>query len=122
MAGSRFEREQFGRRLSTFQAVAQRAANCYVDVEALRLTVQQAVWSLGDGRDVADEVAVAKYWVGETGHRVSYAAQHLHGGIGVDIDYPLYRYYLWSKQIELSLGSSSHQLERLGSSLAEDRA
>ncbi len=116
------EREQFGRRLSTFQAVAQRAANCYVDVEALRLTVQQAVWSLGDGRDVADEVAIAKYWVGETGHRVSYAAQHLHGGIGVDIDYPLYRYCLWSKQIELSLGSSSHQLERLGSSLAEDRA
>jgi len=115
------EREQFGRRLSTFQAVAQRAANCYVDVEALRLTVQQAVWRLAEGLDATDEVIIAKYWAGDTGHRVSYAAQHLHGGIGVDVDYPLYRYCLWSKQIELSLGSSSHQLERLGLHLAEDR-
>ncbi len=67
-------------------------------------------------------MAIAKYWVGETGHRVSYAAQHLHGGIGVDVDYPLYRYCLWSKQLELSLGSSIHQLEMIGASLAEERA
>ncbi len=120
-AGYTSEREQFGRRLSTFQAVAQRAANCYIDVEALRLTVQQAVWRLAEGLEAAQEVAVAKYWTAETGHRVSYAAQHLHGGIGVDIDYPLHRYCLWSKQLELSLGSGSHQLETLGASLAEDR-
>ncbi len=116
------EREQFGRRIATFQAVAQRAANCYVDVEVLRLAVQQAVWRLAEGLDSTDEVAIAKYWVGDTGHRVSYAAQHLHGGIGVDVDYPLYRYCLWSKQLELSLGSSSHQLEMIGARLAEERA
>lgn len=116
------EREQFGRRIATFQAVAQRAANCYVDVEALRLAVQQAVWRLAEGLEASAEVAIAKYWVGDTGHRVSYAAQHLHGGIGVDIDYPLYRYCLWSKQLELSLGSSMHQLEMIGASLAEERA
>jgi alkylation response protein AidB-like acyl-CoA dehydrogenase len=45
---------------------------------------------------------------------VSFAAQHLHGGIGVDVDYPLHRYCLWAKQLELALGSSAHQLERLG--------
>ena len=115
------EREQFGRRIATFQAVAQRAANCYVDVEALRLTTQQAVWRLSEGLDAADEVAIAKYWVGETGHRVSYAAQHLHGGIGVDTDYPLHRYCFWSKHSELSLGASIEQLEKLGASLAQDR-
>ncbi len=116
------EREQFKRKLSTFQAVAQRAANAYVDVEALRLTVQQAVWRLSEGLDAAREVAIAKYWAGDTGHRVSYAAQHLHGGIGVDIDYPLHRYCLWSKQIELTLGSSTEQLLALGARLAAEPA
>jgi len=58
-------------------------------------------------------VAVAKFWASEGGHRVVYAAQHLHGGIGVDVDYPLHRYYLWAKQIELTLGSATRQLLRL---------
>ena len=52
---------------------------------------------------------------------MSYAAQHLHGGIGVDTDYPLHRYCFWSKHSELSLGASSQQLEKLGASLAQDR-
>ncbi len=107
-------REQFGRKLSTFQAVAQRAADCYVDVECLRLTVQQAVWLLARERPASEEVAIAKAWAGDVGHRVSFAAQHLHGGIGVDVDYPLHRYCLWAKQLELGLGSSAHQLEKLG--------
>ena len=64
---------------------------------------------------------MAKYWVGECGHRVSYTAQQLHGGIGVDIDYPLHRYCLWSKQLELNYGSSSEQLVELGARLAEER-
>jgi alkylation response protein AidB-like acyl-CoA dehydrogenase len=107
-------REQFGRKLSTFQAVGQRAAGCYVDVECLRLTVQQAVWLLAEERPASEEVAIAKFWAGDAGHRVSFAAQHLHGGIGVDLDYPLHRYCLWAKQLELDLGSSAHQLEKLG--------
>jgi alkylation response protein AidB-like acyl-CoA dehydrogenase len=115
------EREQFNRPIATFQAVAQRAANCYVDVEALRLVAQQAAWRLSEGLDAGREVAIAKYWAGDTGHRVSYAAQHLHGGIGVDMDYPLHRYCLWSKQIELTLGSSTEKLVELGARLAEGR-
>ena len=113
------ERRQFDRFISTFQAVGQRAANCYIDVEALRLLVQQAVWRLSEGLDAAREVEIAKYWAGETGHRMSYAAQHLHGGVGINTDYPLPRYCLWSKQIELTLGSSVEQLVRLGARLAE---
>jgi len=112
-------REQFGRAIATFQAVGQRAADAYIDLEAIRLTTQQAVWRLAEGLPAEDAVAVAKFWASEGGHAVGYAAQHLHGGIGVDIDYPIHRYYMWSKQIELTLGCASRQLEQLGLRLAE---
>src|SRR5262249_23684303 len=112
-------REQFGKPLATFQAVGQRAADAYIDVEAIRWTMWQAAWRLSAGAPAAADVAIAKYWAAEAGHRVVYAAQHLHGGIGLDTDYPVYRYFLWSKQIELTLGSATCQLERLGGLLEE---
>lgn len=115
------ERRQFDRAIGTFQAVAHRAADAYIDVEAIRLTLWQAAWLLSERRDTeaVRAVALAKFWAAEAGHRVVYAAQHLHGGIGFDIDYPLGRCYLWSKQIELSLGPASAQLARLGAALAK---
>ena len=111
-------REQFGRPIASFQAVHQRAADAYIDAEAIRLTTWQAAWRLATDRPATSEVAIAKFWASEAAHRVVYAAQHLHGGIGVDVDYPLHRYYLWSKQIELTLGSGTRQLARLGADLA----
>src|SRR5437773_1872882 len=111
-------REQFDRPIASFQAVHQRAADAYIDVEAIRLTTWQAAWRLAAGLPASAAVAVAKFWASEAAHRVVYAAQHLHGGIGVDVDYPLHRYYLWSKQIELTLGSGTRQLARLGADLA----
>jgi alkylation response protein AidB-like acyl-CoA dehydrogenase len=111
-------RLQFDRPIGSFQAVHQRAADAYIDVEAMRLTTWQAAWRLAAGEPAEAEVAVAKFWAAEGGHSVGYAAQHLHGGIGVDVDYPLHRCTLWSKQIELSLGSATRQLARLGAILA----
>jgi len=111
-------REQFDRPIASFQAVHQRAADAYIDVEAIRLTAWQAAWRLANGLPAAAEVAVAKFWASEAAHRVVYAAQHLHGGIGVDVDYPLHRHYLWAKQIELTLGAGTPQLVRLGAELA----
>jgi len=111
-------RKQFGKPLATFQAVAQRAADAFIWVEGMRWTMWQAAWRLSTDDAAADDVAVAKYWAGEGGHFATYAAQHLHGGIGLDIDYPLHRYFLWSKQIDLSLGSSVRQLTRLGAAMA----
>jgi alkylation response protein AidB-like acyl-CoA dehydrogenase len=111
-------REQFGRSIASFQAVHQRAADAYVDREAIRLTTWQAAWRLATDRPAATEVAIAKFFASEAAHRVVYAAQHLHGGIGVDVDYPVHRYYLWSKQCELTLGSGTRQLVRLGGELA----
>jgi alkylation response protein AidB-like acyl-CoA dehydrogenase len=111
-------REQFGKPLATFQAVGQRAADAYIDAEAVRWTMWQAAWRVGAGLPASEEIAVAKFWASEGAHRVVYAAQHLHGGIGLDLDYAVHRYYVWSKQIELSLGSAAMQLARLGEATA----
>ncbi|MDP6978573.1 MAG: acyl-CoA dehydrogenase family protein [Myxococcota bacterium] len=114
------EREQFGVKIATFQAVGQRAANCYIDSECLRLLAQQAVSLLNEDRPADDEVTIAKMWVGDVTHRVSHAAQHLHGGIGVDRDYPLFRYCLWAKQLELAMGSTAQLTARLGEGIARE--
>lgn len=107
-------REQFGRVIASFQAVGQRLADAYIDTEAIELTMWQAAWRLAEGLPAADEVAIAKFWASDGGQRVAAATQHLHGGIGVDLDYPLHRYTLLAKQIELTLGSGSRQLATLG--------
>lgn len=112
-------RQQFGRPIATFQAVGQRAADAYVDTQAVRLTMLQAAWRLSAGLDARREVAVAKYWAAAGGQRVVHAAQHLHGGVGVDRDYPLHRYFLLAKQLELTLGGAARQLATLGHLLAE---
>ena len=113
-------REQFDRPIATFQAVGQRAADAYIDTEGIRLTAWQAIWRLSEELPASAEVAVAKFWASEGGQRVVHAAQHLHGGMGVDRDYPLHRYFLWAKVIELTLGGSTPQLLKLGKILADE--
>jgi alkylation response protein AidB-like acyl-CoA dehydrogenase len=112
------EREQFGSKIGTFQAVAQRIADAYIDAEAIRLTAQQAAWRLAEELPATDELHIAKYWAADGGHRVVHATQHLHGGIGVDLDYPVHRYFRWTKVIELSLGTATEHLRRLGQRIA----
>jgi alkylation response protein AidB-like acyl-CoA dehydrogenase len=112
------ERHQFGRPLSSFQGTMLRAADAYIDSEAIRVTLWQAAWRLDTGRPATDAVAVAKWWASEAGQRVVHATQHLHGGMGADIEYPIHRYFLWGKQIELMLEGPSAQLARMGSALA----
>ena len=113
-------RVQFDKPIATFQAVGQRAADAYVDTEAIRLTAWQAASRLSSGLPAASEVAVAKYWAAEGGQRVVHAASHLHGGVGVDRDYPLHRYFLLTRQIELTLGGANESLRRLGRMLADE--
>ncbi len=115
-------REQFDKKIGTFQAVGQRAADAYIDTEAIRLTLWQAAWRLSVGLPAAAEVATAKFWAADGGQRVVHAAQHIHGGIGVDRDYPLHRYFLWAKQLELSLGGATKQLRKIGALLATEPA
>jgi alkylation response protein AidB-like acyl-CoA dehydrogenase len=116
------EREQFGVPVATFQAVGHRMADCYIDVECLRLCTYQAMSLLDSASSATTEVQIAKIWAGDTGHRVSYATQHVHGGTGIDRDYPLWRYCLWMRHNEMSLGSSSMHTAQLGARLAAGQA
>jgi acyl-CoA dehydrogenase len=112
------EREQFGRPLSTNQAVALRAADAYIATEAIRATLWQAAWRLSVGLDAEEEVLAMAWWTGEGGHQILHATQHLHGGLGSDIDYPVHRYFIWGKQIGETLGAPSATAAALGDVLA----
>ncbi len=109
------QREQFGRPIGSFQAVQQRMADAFIDVEAIRWTTWHAAWLLNEGRPATREALIAKFWASEAGMRVVATAQQVHGGVGIDISYPLFRYFLWAKHNELALGSATAQLARLGS-------
>ena len=116
------QRIQFNKPLSAFQGSQIRAADAYIDTEAIRVTLLQAAWKLDAGREASADVLVAKWWASEAGQRVVHNVQHLHGGMGADIDYPVHRYFLWGKQIEDTLGGASATLQRLGRRLAGERA
>jgi 3-oxocholest-4-en-26-oyl-CoA dehydrogenase beta subunit len=112
------QRNQFGRPLSSFQGTMLRAADAAIDIEAMRVTLWNATWLFDTGRDATDAVQVAKWQASERGQRTVHATQHLHGGMGADITYPIHRYFLWGKQLELLLGGPSLQLARIGAGIA----
>jgi len=111
-------RVQFGKPIGSFQAVSQRLADGYIDVEAVRLTMWQAALQLAAGQPSGTAIATAKFWAADAGHRVAHTAVHVHGGVGIDLDYPLHRYFLAAKQNEFALGGATAQLRRIGAALA----
>lgn len=113
------ERKQFDRAIGTFQAVGQRMADCYVDNQAIELTMLQAATHLDEGLDDPLEVATAKFWASEGGNRIAHAALHIHGGVSIDLDFPIHRYFLWLKRYEFTLGSATPELLRIGAVLAD---
>lgn len=116
------KREQFGFPVATFQSVAVQAADRYIDLRAMEVTLWQAAWRISTGAGGAlpaeGDIAVAKIWASDGVRRVVQTAQHLHGGFGADTDYPLHRFHAWAKQIELSLGPAAAHEEALGDLLA----
>jgi 3-oxocholest-4-en-26-oyl-CoA dehydrogenase beta subunit len=111
-------RVQFGRPIGAFQAVAQRLADAFVDVQAVKLTMWQAAWRLSDGLPADVEVATAKFWAADGGHRVAHTAVHVHGGLGIDVSYPVHRYFVAATHHEFMLGGATAQLRRIGAALA----
>lgn len=114
------ERVQFDRPIATFQAVGQRMADAYIDVEGLRLNLWQVAWRLSEGLPADKEVQSAKFWAADAGHRVAHTTVHIHGGVGIDLDHPVHRYFIAAKANEFALGSATEQLRRLGRILAEE--
>jgi alkylation response protein AidB-like acyl-CoA dehydrogenase len=113
-------RKQFDQPIAMFQAVGHRAADAYIDLEGVRLTTLEATWRIAAGLPAAKEVLIAKHWVSEAGNRVVHAATHLHGGVGVDREYPLHRFFLMVRQLQLTLGASTPSLVKLGKLLADE--
>src|SRR5206468_6329870 len=108
--------------VATFHAGAVQAADRYIDLRAIEVTLWQAAWRIASGAPgvlpASGDVAVAKIWASEGVRRVVQTAQHLHGGFGADVEYPLHRYHAWAKQLELSLGPAPAHEEALGDLLA----
>lgn len=115
-------REQFGRPIATFQAVTQRLADQFINVNGARLTTAKALYQLSQDNQtdtaVDEAVNIAKWYCSHYAHEVAHTTQHVHGGAGVDQDYPLHRYTLWNKHLETSLGAGTQSLRKLGALLA----
>ena len=111
-------REQFGKPIGSFQAVSQRLADGYIDVEGIRLTLWQAAWRLAAGLPAETEIATAKFWAAEGGHRVAHTAVHIHGGVGIDSEGAVHRYFAAAMHNEFALGGATAQLRRIGTALA----
>jgi 3-oxocholest-4-en-26-oyl-CoA dehydrogenase beta subunit len=116
------EREQFDRPIGSFQAVSSRLADGYIDIKGLRLTLTQAAWRLSEDLPADLEVSSAAFWAAEAGHRVAHTAVHVHGGVGIDTDHPVHRYFLAAKQTEFAVGGATGALLRIGRELAETPA
>lgn len=115
-------REQFGKPIGTFQAVAQRLADGYIDTRFLALTLWQAAWRLGDNLPADQAIATAKLWASDAGHRIAHTAVHIHGGVGIDLDGEAHRYFTAATRYDLEYGGATEQALRLGRLLAAETA
>jgi alkylation response protein AidB-like acyl-CoA dehydrogenase len=113
-------REQFGRPIGTFQAVSQRLADGYIDVLAQRLTLWQAAWLLSQGLPADAQVATAKLWAADAGHKLAHTTVHVHGGVGIDLDGEAHRYFTTAKRFEFLFGGATEQALAVGRVLASE--
>jgi len=111
------EREQFGKPIGSFQAVQQQIADIYVVGRALHLAAVSASWRLAGGLDAAQDLTLASYWLAQELPTAMRTLTHLHGGVGVDITYPLHRYYSVAKDLARLVGGPTASLDRYSDAL-----
>ncbi|MFE2300286.1 acyl-CoA dehydrogenase family protein [Streptomyces sp. NPDC059445] len=114
-------REQFGQPLAARQGVQLRAADAYMDTEAIRVTAYEAAWRRDEGLPYATHALTAAWWASEAGRRVVHTGQHLHGGAGADLGHPVYRHFLWGRQLDAYLGCGGELLQELGELIANGK-
>ncbi|MFI0546553.1 MAG: acyl-CoA dehydrogenase family protein [Brachymonas sp.] len=108
------ERKQFERPIGTFQLVQGKMADCQIAVEALRSALYQLAYRLDANLPSTPQAYATRVLACEAGHLVGHAAQHVHGGIGVDITYPVHRFGCWSRQLNIAHGGIEQNLAALG--------
>ncbi len=107
-------RKQFGKPLSTFQTVAAQLSEVYIASRTIDLAAKAAVWRLSEGRDADADLDVLAYWIASEAPPAMQTCHHLHGGMGMDITYPMHRYYSTIKDLTRLVGGPSHRLELVG--------
>jgi 3-oxo-4-pregnene-20-carboxyl-CoA dehydrogenase alpha subunit len=107
-------RKQFGKPLSTFQTVAAQLAEVYIASRTIDLVAKSVIWRLSEGRDAENDLDVLGYWVTSQAPPVMQLCHHLHGGMGMDVTYPMHRYYSTIKDLTRLLGGPSHRLDLVG--------
>lgn len=107
-------REQFGRPLSTFQTVAAQLSEVYIASRTISLLSTSALWRLSEGLDADEDLAILGYWLTSQAAPAMRLCHHLHGGMGMDITYPMDRYYSSIKDLTRLLGGPSHRLDLVG--------
>jgi alkylation response protein AidB-like acyl-CoA dehydrogenase len=107
-------REQFGRPLSTFQTVAAQLSEIYIASRTIDLVSNSVVWRLSEGMDAEEDLAVLGYWLTSQAPPAMRLCHHLHGGMGMDITYPMDRYYSSIKDLTRLLGGPAHRLDLVG--------
>jgi alkylation response protein AidB-like acyl-CoA dehydrogenase len=107
-------RHQFGRPLSTFQTVAAQLAEVYINSRPLDLAATSVIWRLSEGRDTDEDLDVLGYWLTSQAPPAMQLCHHLHGGMGMDITYPMHRYYSSIKDLSRFLAGPSHRLDLVG--------
>jgi 3-oxo-4-pregnene-20-carboxyl-CoA dehydrogenase alpha subunit len=100
-------REQFGRPLAAFQAVSQQIADVYIASRTMHLAALSACWRLAGDLDAAADLEVARYWCAEQAPRSVRLCHHLHGGIGMDVTYPLHRFSSLAADLARFLGGAA---------------
>jgi len=113
-------RQQFGRPLATFQAVAQHIADVSIASRTLHLAARSSCWRLDTGREAGRDLDVAAYWLADQAPEALRICHHLHGGTGMDVSYPLHRYSALIKDLVRLVGGADYRLGVLGARVAEE--
>jgi alkylation response protein AidB-like acyl-CoA dehydrogenase len=112
------EREQFGVKIATFQALQHKAADVATDVDSSRYITYRAAWAVAAGdEDAEEQVHIAKAWVSEASRRTVGQCQQMHGGIGFTKDYRIQLFYRRQKAAELAWGDGDYHKEKLAVAL-----
>jgi alkylation response protein AidB-like acyl-CoA dehydrogenase len=106
-------RKQFGKPLATFQAVAQQIADVYITARTFHLATLSACWRLDSGRDAGEDLDVAAYWLASQLPAALRSCHHLHGGLGMDVSYPLHRYSALITDLVTLVGGTEYRLDQL---------